>query len=143
VGGGPQVNVYDTLTGTLERSFFAFDFRFRGGVNVAIGDVNNDGVTDYVAGMKSDGSLVNVLDGATGSLDAVAPVPFDGFTGGVSVALRDVNRDSIPDLSVGAGRGGGPRVYTRLSDNVYYPPSSFPADFFAFDSAFTGGVNVG
>ena len=139
-GGGPQVNVYNAAGGLL-RTFFAFDAGFRGGVTVAAGDFNNDGMTDYAAGMRSGGSVVATLDGAAGTLSSIDP--FGGFGGGVSVAGRDVNLDSVPDLLIGAGPSGGPRVLTRLSSTPGSVATRFPTDFFAFDPAFRGGVNVG
>ena len=62
-----------------------------------------------------------------------------GFTGGVKTAVADVNNDGISDLIVGAGPGGGPRVI------VYNGATNFTTqlfDFFAFSSAFSGGVSV-
>jgi hypothetical protein len=44
-GGQPQVNVYDATTGALRFSFLAYPASFTGGVRVAVGDVNSDGVT--------------------------------------------------------------------------------------------------
>ena len=46
-GGGPLVKVFN-LDGTLTRAFFAYSTIFRGGVRVASGDVNGDGVSDIV-----------------------------------------------------------------------------------------------
>ena len=62
-----------------------------------------------------------------------------GFTGGVQTAVADVNNDSISDLIVGAGPGGGPRV------QVFNGATNFTTtlfDFFAFDTAFRGGTFV-
>src|SRR4029077_708313 len=41
-GGGPQVSLFDAVTHTLLRSFFAYDQNFTGGVRVASGDINGD-----------------------------------------------------------------------------------------------------
>src|SRR6266852_6250375 len=38
-GGGPDVKVYDAVTGAVKGSFFAYDPGFTGGVRVALGDV--------------------------------------------------------------------------------------------------------
>ena len=64
------------------------------------------------------------------------------FTGGVRVALGDINGDGNMDVITGAGPGGGPQV------NVYnVNPStgavSLQKSFFAFSApSFTGGVYV-
>ena len=40
--------MYDGPTGALQFSFFAYDPSFTGGVRVALGDVNGDGVNDII-----------------------------------------------------------------------------------------------
>lgn len=64
--------------------------------------------------------------------------PYDkGFTGGVRVAIGDVNGDRIPDLLCAAGPGGGPNI-TAFSGK----DGSQLMSFFAYDQNFTGGVYV-
>src|SRR5205085_11816 len=48
-GGGPQVKVF-APDGTLKASFVAYDSALRGGVHVAVADVNGDGKGDVVTG---------------------------------------------------------------------------------------------
>lgn len=72
-------------------------------------------------------------------------VPFPGFQGKLIIAMGDVNGDSILDLIVGAGFGGGPRV--KVYSGAVTTPGQNPftevlANFFAFDSSFTGGISV-
>jgi parallel beta-helix repeat protein len=123
---------------------------FTGEVHRAVGDLNGDGVPDvvYAAGAGT-GSHVKVVDGKTGatlaSFDAFGP----GFTGGVYVALADVNGDGVLDVIVGAGAGGGPQVKvidgTKLGQvqaNGEIADSALLASFYAFDPAFRGGVRV-
>src|SRR5262249_92373 len=54
-GGGPNVKVFDGRTGTLLKSFFAYNASFTGGVRVAVGDVNGDGYPDIVTGTGPGG----------------------------------------------------------------------------------------
>jgi glucose/arabinose dehydrogenase len=61
----------------------------------------------------------------------------EGFTGGVRVAMGDVNGDSFDDFITAAGPGGGPHV--KVYDGV---TGAEIASFFAYDAAFTGGVWV-
>jgi hypothetical protein len=145
-GGGPEVRVLNP-NGTIRYSFFALEPNFTGGVVVATGDITGDGVDDIVtAAGPGGGSHVKVFDGATatqiGNFFAFDP----SFTGGVSLALGDVNGDGHADLIIGAGPGGAPHVrvfdgalLTSTSPGV--PPAEL-ASFFAYDRRFRGGVHV-
>ena len=42
-GGGPRVTLLDSVNGTVVQDFFAYESDFRGGVRVALGDLNADG----------------------------------------------------------------------------------------------------
>ena len=54
-GGGPDVRLIDTSTGKDVFRFFAYDSGFRGGVRVALGDVNADGFADIITGAGPGG----------------------------------------------------------------------------------------
>ena len=67
------------------------------------------------------------------------------FSGGVTVAVGDVTGDNVPDLIVGAGNGGGPRVRVFNGATIrtgFAPEAAVVADFFAFESSQRGGVTV-
>jgi hypothetical protein len=92
-GGGPHVRVFDVSTGLPVRDFFAYDPAFTGGVRVALGDVNGDGIPDLVTGAgPGGGPHVRVFDGATGAVIQEFFAYAPGFTGGVFVDARDVRR---------------------------------------------------
>ncbi len=63
-GGGPHVRIFRTDGASWGGAFFAFDPNERGGVNVAIGDVDGDGRQEIVVG-SGRGSVprVRVYDG--------------------------------------------------------------------------------
>jgi hypothetical protein len=64
------------------------------------------------------------------------------FTGGVRVALGDVNGDGSTDVITGAGPGGGPQVNVYNVNNAT-GVVSLQKSFFAFSApSFTGGVYV-
>lgn len=136
-GLGSEVKVFNA-DGTLKFDFTAFDSAVQG-VTVALGDVNGDGVADIIVGAASGGNgHVKVFDGNDPTHVLFDFFAFDGlFGGGVNVAAGDVNGDGLLDIIAGAGAGGGPRVevFSGLDLTVL-------ANFFAFDGAFGGGVNV-
>jgi hypothetical protein len=108
---------------------------YTGGVRVAVGDVNGDGVADLVTGASSGGPVIKVFDGKTGdvirSFNAFDPA----FQGGVRVAAGDLNGDGVADIVVGAGEGSAVRVFNGKTLDVLH-------SFNAFDAGFTGGVSV-
>ncbi len=162
-GGGPVVRVNSLGTGGgLSSSFFAYDPNFRGGVNVALGDVNGDGVPDVVCTPGvGGGPHVKVIDGTklglVGADGSIAPeavlasfFAYDaGLRGGVTVAVADVDGDGKADIITGTGPGGAAHVKVISGARLGIPavngqvaPSALLASFFAYDPSFTGGVNV-
>ncbi len=138
-GQEPIVTVYDAVTGDEKFEFLAYDASFLGGVHVAVGDVNGDGVPDIVtAPGPGGGPHIRAFSGVDGSqlLNFFAFEP--DFRGGATVAVGDVDGSGANDIIIGAGNGGGPRV--RVLD-----PKTLDVkwDFFAYESTFRGGVTVG
>lgn len=137
-GGAPEVSVFDLATKELQvTSFFAYAPSFGGGVRVAAGDVNGDGVADIITGAgPGGGPHVKVFDGNTGAT-LHSFLAFEGFGGGVFVAAGDVNGDGTADIVVGAGAGSLPHVKVFDGSSGQELQS-----FFAYDPAFRGGVTV-
>lgn len=130
-----MVDVWNALDGSFRLRIIAYDARFTGGVRVAMGDVNGDGVPDVItAPGPGGGPDIHVYDGKTGKLMnqffAFAP----NFTGGCFVAAGDVSGDGHADIIVGADAGGGPNVVvfsgpatTAASRTTSSPARSWPA----------------
>jgi Matrixin/FG-GAP-like repeat/FG-GAP repeat len=135
-GGAPIVRVFDGKTEKFEIT--AYDPNFTGGVRVAVGDVNGDGVPDIItAPSPGGGPDIHVYDGRTGELMRQFFAYDPHFTGGCYVAAGDVNGDGFADIVIGADAGGGPNVAVFSGrDNTVLQ------DFFAYDMHFTGGVRV-
>jgi hypothetical protein len=159
-GQEPLVHVYDAVTGNLIATFDAFDPAFQGGVRVAVGDVNGDGVPDIiVAAGPGGGPHVKVIDGTkldqVGSngeiLDSALLGSFfaydPNFSGGVYVAFGI--SEGTPEIVTGAGPGGSPHVkvidatkLNQLQSNSVIADSALVAQFYAYSPFFNGGVRV-
>jgi FG-GAP-like repeat/PAP2 superfamily len=136
-GGLPLVRLYDPQRDTQVRAFLAYDVSFGGGVHVAEGDVNGDGIPDIVTGAGAGGGPhVKLFDGRTGTLITEFFAYDKSFGGGVNVGIGDVTGDGKADIITAAGAGGGPHV------RVFDLTGKVETEFFAYDSAFHGGVNV-
>lgn len=132
----PIINVFNATSGIAMATFFAFDPSFKGGVHVAAGDVNGDGIADIVAGHGTGGPVVKIFDGKDFTLINSFDAYSGGFTGGVTVAAGDVNGDHVCEVIAGPTTGAQPiRVFNPIT-------GALVQSFFPFDPSFTGGVNV-
>lgn len=141
-GGGPHVKVFSGVDGSELRSFFAYDPAFTGGVFVSAGNFNGDLADDIITGAGAGGGPhVRVLDGLT-LTELASFFAFDpAFTGGVRVAAGEVTGDTVADIAVAAGPGGGPHVKV-LDGTTFSPVAGSIGSFYAFVPGFTGGVFV-
>src|SRR5262249_19546351 len=115
-GGGPHVEVFEGHTGALIRSFMAFSGNFNGGVYVAGGDVDGDGVADIIVGEGQAGSEVKVFNGTNTGIfrDFFAYGP--DVTSGVRVAAWDLNGDNHVEIVTSSGPETQPLV--KVFDGV-------------------------
>ena len=133
--GGPQVRLY-SADGRLRSSFFAYDQKFRGGVSVALGDVDGDGQDEIVtAPGPGQAPLVKVFSLAGVLKDSF--LAYDQkFTLGLNIALGDINADGVEEIITGPDQGGGPEI------RIFNANGQKLDDFFAYDESYRGGVNV-
>ncbi len=133
-GGGPHVKIFDGVTFAVLSEFFAYDPNFRGGITLAAGDLNGDGIAEIATGSgPGGGPQINVYSYANGSVTTLSSFfAYDpNLRGGASVAIGSGL------LVTGAGFGGGPQV--RVFQGLALTEVG---SFFAFDSTTRVGVNV-
>lgn len=106
-GGGPAVNVYSGIDNSVLASFFAFDSSFTGGVQTAVADVNNDGISDVIVGAgPGGGPRVIVYNGATNFTTTLltsshsAHPSLAGWMLQVAISTRMVLRTSLLALAL-------------------------------------------
>lgn len=191
LGGGPHIRGFDKYGRLTTTSFMAYHPDFRGGVNVATGDINGDGKDEIIAGAGPGGGPHVRVFSSKGKYLGWHAFPFHpAFRGGVNVAAGDVDSDGKAEIGVCQAQLGEAwcKVYkynkarTILGEWLAYPQGvecgasidmydidndkkaevitgagmtrgphirAFEANgrakglsFFAYDKAFRGGVNV-
>ena len=120
---------------------FAGSEDFAGGGFVSAGDFDGDGRAEFVVTPDtSGGTRVTVFsrngDGSLATRANFFGIDDPNFRGGARTAVGDVNGDGVPDLTVAAGFGGGPRVALYDGATVLGgAPARLVNDFFAFPGA--------
>lgn len=125
------------IDGSVVTDFSAFgDIKGTTG-SVTAADLGGDGVSEIVFGAgRGTKPLVRVYR-QDGSKIFEFTAYAESFTGGVNVAVCDLDGDGQGEIVTGAGFGGGPHI--RMFSNTGTPLSN---SFFAFDPVFRGGVTV-
>ncbi|MFA5134536.1 MAG: Ig-like domain-containing protein [Patescibacteria group bacterium] len=138
--GGPNIRVVDEQ-GAQISSFFAYDQSLRMGLEVAQADIDGDGTNEIIvtpgSGVESRIKAFE-LDGT----EIASALAFnEGFTGGVTVAVGDFDGDLREEIAVAPISGGGPniRIYSLNDEGDGLELVDW---FFAYDTAFRGGVNL-
>lgn len=144
-GDGTKETIVANLTyvsiykdGVLKKQFAPYTEAYKQGVNIAVGDLENDGSFEIITGTENGGGPQVRIFNFEGNL--IHPGFFaygTDFRGGVNVTLGDLDGNGTKEIIAGAGVGGGPQVRIFNKDGRLINPG-----FFAYDPLFRGGVNV-
>lgn len=134
-GGGPHVKVFNNDKLVIA-DFFPYPTAFRGGVNVAAGDIDGDGIDEIITGAGPGGGPHVRILGTNGEPRGSFMAYPNAFRGGVRVAVADIDGDGKAEIITGAGPGGGPHVRVFKADGTPL------AGFMAYDKSFRGGIDV-
>lgn len=135
VGGGPHVRIFD-IEGRLEGQFFAYDKTKRHGANIAVGDMDGDGVFEIITGPGKGGRPEVKIFTKDGTLVSSFIAYNEKFLGGVNVATGDIDGDGKDEIITGPGFGGGPHIRIFDKNGVVL------RQFFAFNAESRGGARV-
>jgi subtilisin family serine protease len=129
------INILDS-GGNLESQFLAYDEKFKGGVNLASGDVNKDGNDEIiVAPNKGLESNIKIFSSDGVLIKNFLAYPYS-FKGGVNVAAGDIDGDGQAEIITAPKSGFEPLV------KVFKINGKLINSFLAYPSNFKLGVNV-
>lgn len=133
----PLVKAYTSAGKVLNTGFYAYAKNFRGGVNVAVGDVNGDGKNEIITGAGFGGGPHVRVFAASGKVMNDGFFAYKStFRGGTFVAAGDIDGDGDDEIITGAGPTGGPHV------RVWTTGNKMQSEFFAFSARSSAGVRV-
>ncbi|MDY3551662.1 VCBS repeat-containing protein [Gemmata sp. JC717] len=136
--GTQHVKVFNLATGKETDSFFAHNQNVTGGVRIAWGDANGDGVADLftVNGPGNAVTTVKVFSGKDRAVLAEFPAVDNRYTGGAFIAAGDLTGNGRADAIVGMDAGTIPLV--RVLDQR----GKSLVEWLAYDERYRGGVRV-
>ncbi|MBI4426466.1 MAG: L,D-transpeptidase family protein [Candidatus Kerfeldbacteria bacterium] len=131
----PEVHLFSP-NGNRQQSITAYRKTFRGGVTVALSDIDGDGADEIITGAGPGGGPEVRIYARDGRLVRRFFAYDRGFRGGIRVAAYDLTGDGRAEIVTAPGSGGGPEV------RVFNADGSRQTAFFVYDKRFRGGVSV-
>jgi len=131
----PWVKIFD-LRGNLKLKFLAFDSSMKKGIRLAVGDIDNDKQAEIIVVAQTGFEPVVKIFSETGSLIKEFYAVNKFFTGGLNVAVGDVNGDSYAEIVVatGAGTSGLIKIFNYTAQTI--------SQFIPYDSNYMRGLTV-
>jgi hypothetical protein len=130
---GAFARIFKSDGAAKRTGFFAYTSQGRGGTRVIVSDIDRDGRYETVV---ADDTWLTIYDDDGRQTARVAPYT-EKYKLGVNIAVADIEGDGTVEIVTGTENGGGPQIRIFNKNGVLIHPG-----FFAYDTAFRGGVNV-
>lgn len=134
-----QIKLFDLALGKATDDFFGHDpKRVTGGLRLAWGDLNGDGVADLitVTGPSNSTTVVRVFNGKNREVLAEFPVVDAKYRGGAFVTAADLDRNGRANPVIALDAGTLPLV------RVFDEKGKALGEWMAYDRNYKGGVRV-
>jgi hypothetical protein len=139
-GGGGQVLIYEADGTRRSLEFWPYGPYFRGGIDVAVGNIDLSEPKQEIIVAPESGykPLVKIYKPKWGNEIYSEFLAFaENFTGGVRLAVADVDLDGVDEVIVGAASRGG---HVRVLEPKDGSPRGI--DYFPFGPTYRSGVDV-
>ncbi|MBU0598137.1 M23 family metallopeptidase [Patescibacteria group bacterium] len=136
-GGGPHVKIY-SANGLRLSDFFPYPTGFRGGVDVATGDVDGNGIDEIITGAgPGGGPHVRVFKRDGQRLSQFFAYDED-FRGGVRIDMANVDTNSdTPEIITAPASHGGPQI------TLFSSTGTLVKSYYEFEPWWRGGYDIG
>lgn len=138
-GSEPMVKIFHT-DGKIIGAFLAYEKKFRGGVKIAIANINgrknHNKANIIVSPGKGRDPQIKIFDNR-GALVRQFLAYSRNWQGGVNLSVGDLNNDGLPEIATAAQAGAAPHV------RVFSPRGELMESFYAWEENWNGGVNIG
>ncbi len=135
----PQVRIFNK-DGKLLGVWLAYEKSFRGGVKVAVANVNgrlNHNKAEIILAPGKGREPMLKIYNNHGILQNQFLAYGKNWQGGVNLAAGDINNDGINEIAVGANPGAAPHV------RIFNDEGTLLESFYVWEAGFNGGVNLG
>ncbi len=138
-GSEPMVKMFHT-NGKIMGAFLAYEKKFRGGVKVAIANLNgrkdHDRAEIIVSPGKGRDPQIKIFDNH-GRMVRQFLAYNRNWQGGVNLSAGDLDNDGLPEIATAAQAGAAPHV------RVFSARGELMESFYAWEENWNGGVNIG
>ncbi|MFA5023565.1 MAG: S8 family serine peptidase [Patescibacteria group bacterium] len=138
-GQEPQIKIF-TTGGKLISAFLAYEKNFRGGVKIAVANINGRASHNRAEIIAAPGRgrepLIKIFDNYAKVKKQFLAYK-KNWQNGFSLAVGDINNDGLPEIATGANPGAAPHV--RIFDGQ----GGLLESFYTWEESFNGGVNLG
>lgn len=131
----PRVRII-SRDGRLKKDFLAYPKEMLRGINIALGDINGDGVLEIITVPKTNGNgVIRVFD-INGVLIKEISAYSRDFKGEVVIAAGNLDGKGADEIVIAFGPGTGPGI------RIISGQGELIGAFYAFEKEYLGGLDI-